>query len=130
VRHFFTPVVRDLKSLQHTSSAINNNATKNDNADVFNSNSLDDGIGQELIQGLSSAMQFSTKRDKEDMAQHVTPVIKCEESMIELLIQRCCPSQQNQQHQLYSGNRGVEQYLPCRASKASKASFSTRKYIS
>jgi hypothetical protein len=42
---------------------------------IFNSNSLDDGIGQELSQGLSSAMQFSTKRDKEDMAQPTTPVL-------------------------------------------------------
>jgi hypothetical protein len=96
----FTPVVRELASLQHASCTINNNATANNDGDVFNSNSLDGGIGQELSQGLSSAMQFNTKRHKEDMAHPITPVLKYEESKIELLIQRFHSSQQNQE-----GNR-------------------------
>jgi hypothetical protein len=50
----------------------------------FNINSLVDGIGQELSQGLSLAMQFSAKRDKEDTAQPITPVLKCEESKIKV----------------------------------------------
>jgi hypothetical protein len=57
---------------------------ESNHADFFNSNSLDDGIGQELSQGLSWAMQFSTKLDKEDMAQPITPVPKCEDSRIKV----------------------------------------------
>jgi hypothetical protein len=58
--------------------------SESNHADVFNSNSLDDGIGQELNQGLSWVMQFSTKRNKEDMAQPITPIPKCEDSRIKV----------------------------------------------
>jgi hypothetical protein len=40
-----TPVVRELESLQHT-VPDNNDANEDENADIFNSDSLDDGIGQ------------------------------------------------------------------------------------
>jgi hypothetical protein len=40
-----TPVVRELESLQHI-VPDNNDANEDENADIFNSDSLDDDIGQ------------------------------------------------------------------------------------
>jgi hypothetical protein len=66
---------RQLELLQHMACMINNNATKNESADVFNSNGIGDGMGQVLSQGLPLMMQFITKQDKEDMAQPITPIL-------------------------------------------------------
>jgi hypothetical protein len=79
---FLMSVVRELESLQHIIPG-KHGANKDEHADSFNSASLDDGIGQELSQGMSVDRQFGTRRDKEDMAQPITPVLKCEEKRIE-----------------------------------------------
>jgi hypothetical protein len=56
------PVVRELESLQHIVPYKND---ANENADSLNSNNLDDGGGQELIQRILVGMQLSTSCDEE-----------------------------------------------------------------
>jgi hypothetical protein len=80
-----TPRAKELEPLQHI-ARDNNSANGDENADILNSDSLDDGIGQESSQGMLVDMHFSTSYDKEDMAQPITPVLKCEEKRIKQLI--------------------------------------------
>jgi hypothetical protein len=50
---------------------------------------------------MSVDMQFSTRRDKEDMEQPITPVLKCEEKIIEQLITQFRLSRQAQETNWY-----------------------------
>jgi hypothetical protein len=71
---FVAPVVRELESLQHI-VPDNNDANEDENADIFNNDIPDDGIGKQLSQGVMVDMQLSTRREQEDMARPITPVV-------------------------------------------------------
>jgi hypothetical protein len=50
--------------------------------DILATSSIDDTGDMELSQGLSAAMQYNSKRDKDELSRPITPFLKCEESRI------------------------------------------------
>jgi hypothetical protein len=76
-------VVRELELLQHSFDERETQQT-GETADV-NILDGDELEVQELSQGVSTAMQFSSKRDDEGFGQPICPVMKCEEKKIDAM---------------------------------------------